>query len=380
MRGILFAVLLSILVSGCASFAEYRDPPPKTAQIVRNVTCELRDAIRQNASAKSWLLKQRKKGWVVKLTFDLSVDQRGEIATGDSTWVFPLNMGATFGLTAGAGVTGTGNRYESLAFDHALQQLDTDPHLASCPTEQQSRFAQLGGHIGIADLIARADLSRKETTVEDALSSLIYRIEFIVAKSANVAGRFNLIPIGTEKTFSAAPRWSGTRTDTQKLTMSFSLPDADKEEEICPVMVDEDWPAEARRKCPAPVYTVEVKVACQLLNASACKARPDCTAPPKGEGPVCIPACSVLGEKQCKARSGACSWDAGSLKCTNAGDGVLKYGLRPSREKNVYRYTPRAPAATSPSSSSSLTESDRAKLDNVQTRAILQDLQRVRDR
>lgn len=398
------ACVAGLALAGCASLAEYRDEPPKTAEIVRNIRCELIEVI-QSDKRYDWLLTEKGKGWTVKLSFDFLVDQNGEISTGDNTWVFPMNQGATFLLTLGGGVTGTGNRRENIEFDHALKDLvpEPQPQNLGCYGPRGGRLAQLGGNIGIADLIERATLAKglsandaslsmkdhaslSKTTDDTSLSKMTYFVEFIVKKTANLSPKFNLIPIGKEKTFTSVPRWNGTRTDTQRLTITFNAPEKEKEAEVCPVMSDAlaGWPnlAEPRRKCPMPVYEVAVRPSCRILQLDTqCKQREkdgDCALLPVKDHPEelkCEFACRLLNKKECDAREGDCKWnDAEDRKQCEAKPSSQKKPqfrfLSVDDNKPRRLFVPR-PATTS---SGGLSQSDKDALDRAAARGLLESI------
>jgi hypothetical protein len=380
-RVVLASVAASVLV-GCATLGEYRDNAVKTADVVRHVRCELREAVGRDMGPNNWLLTEKGKGWNVKLSFDLSVDHSGDISTGDNTWIFPMNPPGTFSLTFGAGLTGTGNRRENIEFDQSLRKLDGDKKL-DCPDENLGRHAQLSGYLGIDDLIERASRSKDLVMQNADLSKLSYVIEFIVKKTANLAPKFNLIPIGEKKTFTGSAKWTGTRTDTQKLTLTFAPPADEKAEEICPVVPDglEDWPklVEPRRTCPTAFYEVKVKPACQILpQPTDCTARDDCALVTRGDSRVCLPACGMLTERKCKERTAdGCSWKAD--RCVDTG------ALRPqaaTRRRSEDRAPKpyRALSVPESSSPSGISPADRARLDNNTVRDLLQDIQRNQQR
>lgn len=283
-RAVVVCFVLSV-IAGCATLPEYRDEPITTADVVRHVRCELRDALR--SSGNEWLTANK---WNVKLSFTFDLQQSGEISTGDNGWTFPLNQGATFVASFTAGLTGTGNRTENIEFDQNLPFLKDDQTLP-CPKEDLGRFDQLGGYLGIADLLERGSLSRDLTpTQATSISKLAYTVEFIVKKNANLNPKFNMIPIGKEKLFSGSAKWMGSFSDTQKLILTFTPP-ADKPEAPCPVSSDVagGWPTD---KCPAPVYVVEVKRPCVALAEDKCKRRNDCrwnTTPAPGACASTIP-------------------------------------------------------------------------------------------
>jgi hypothetical protein len=339
---VLFASI-AFFVAGCSTLPEYRDEPIKTADVVRHVRCELRDAIRSDPGGNRWLLTDKNKGWNVKLSFDLWVDHSGEVSTGDNVWVFPLNHGATFLLTLGGGVTGSGNRRENIEFDQRLQRLEGDTSLY-CPDEVLDRHGKLRGYLGIEDLIQRASRSREVTVNNAELSKLSYTLEFLVRKTGGLTTRFNLIPIGKEKTYTGTPRLIGAHTDTQRLTLTFAPPAADPRIEACAVVPDGgEWPDPSA--CPIAVYEVSAKpAACGVLtDQRKCSRRPDCAWVAAGNGSVC------------QEKSGTA--ERRSLP-----------GVRSAAPRAIERAIPSA-------GGSGLTPADRAALDNANTRGLLQDIE-----
>ena len=342
------ACLVAAVMAGCATLPTYRDDPVKTAEVVRHVRCELRDAIRADPGGNRWLLNDKRKGWNVKLSFDLWVDHSGDVSTGDNVWVFPFHHGATFLLTLSGGVTGTGNRRENIEFDQKLQKLESDANL-DCPEEDLGRFAQLSGYLGIADLIERASRSKEVARDNAELSKLAYTLEFVVRKTGGLTTRFNLIPTGKEKTFTGTPRLIGSRSDTQRLTLTFAPPASDPRVEACAVVQDgSDWPDPSA--CPIAVYTVDAKPApcSQLTDENKCKRRNDCT---------------WGGDKMCRV--------------TRASGGApeTRRMSPPSPEPTTRSAAPPVVRAAPPSSSSGLTPADKANLDNANTRGLLQDIE-----
>jgi hypothetical protein len=289
------------------------------------------------------------KGWGAKLSFTFEVNHNGELSTGDDTWVFPLNMGATFSVALTGQFTGTGNRKENIEFDQSLKKLAEDSKLALECSErgQAGRFARLGGYLGIDDLIERAHLSRGEAY--DDYSKLTYDLEFTIKKNASLTPRFSLVPIGKEKFFTGSMKWAGTRTDTQKLGLTFTAPDEPKKPASCAVVPLDPagWPDPST--CPTVVYRVDAKPApCKNLNKTQCEARSQLDTPPR-------------------------------LKCTwvKAGEegACTAPGVAASDERARGSFVARSPRSTGPTSGSGLDPADKAKLDNAQTRSLLQDIQ-----
>ena len=237
----LLACVASSIIAGCATLPSYREDAVSTAEIVRHIKCELRDAVWSHPG-NEWA-----RTWKAGLVLTLEVFHTGGIDS-DNTWVFPLNQGATFILGVTGGFSGQANRTERISFNESLVALNTDPKLL-CLDERTHINARLGGELGIADLLERTGRTRDIANLTN-LIQMDYNLDFVIKKAAGLAPRFNLIPIGKEKTFSGGLRWAGGSNDTQTLKITL-IPPAERERP----------PACARElvdgKCPLPVYIVE---------------------------------------------------------------------------------------------------------------------------
>ena len=68
---VVLACIFSSAIAGCATLPEYREDAINTADIVRNIKCELRDAAWEDP-ANSWV-----QSWSAVLTLSLIVDHNG---------------------------------------------------------------------------------------------------------------------------------------------------------------------------------------------------------------------------------------------------------------------------------------------------------------
>jgi len=93
-------------------------------------------------------------------------------------------------------------------------------------------------------------LAARETSNLTNLTQMDYNLDFVIKKAAGLAPRFNLIPIGKEKTFSGGLRWAGASNDTQTLKITL-IPPAERERPVACARELVDG------KCPLPVYIVE---------------------------------------------------------------------------------------------------------------------------
>jgi hypothetical protein len=361
------ACAVASVIAGCATLPEFHEPPPTTAEIVRHVRCELRDALK--IPGNEWLTDP--KTWLVKLSFTFDIQHSGDVST-DNNFTFPLNAGATFGINFTGGVTGTGNRTENMEFDQRLQQLRDDKSL-HCPDEQLGRYDRLAGYLGIADLLERASRSREKTPMQaGSISKLAYTVEFIIKRNGTVTPKFNLIPIGTEKAYTGSAKWLGSRSDTQKLVLTFT-PSPDKEEDCDVVVADLGAPWMAPRRCPAPVYQVNVRPACGIIPFDTmCKDRKDCALPPGSKS--CLPACHVLFEKkQCDARKQDCVWDAHGKSCAMSEAEKRRVAKEEALQKSrprALQLTPRSLVVAPPAAQGGLSPRELDTLDRASSRTI----------
>jgi hypothetical protein len=237
----LLACVVSLAVAGCATLPSYRDDALSTADVVRHIKCELRDAAWAHPG-NEWV-----RTWKAGLVLTLEAFHNGGLDS-DNTWVFPLNHGATFVLALTGGFSGQANRTERISFNESIAFLNSDPQLL-CSNEEPARFARLGGELGIADLLERTGRTRDVAHLTN-LTQMDYNLDFVIKKAAGLNPRFNLVPIGKEKTFSGGLRWAGSTSDTQTLKITL-IPPAERAR----------GPTCARElvdgQCPLPVYIIE---------------------------------------------------------------------------------------------------------------------------
>jgi hypothetical protein len=231
--------MLWATVSACAALPEYREPPITTAEVILNIKCELRDAVWAHP-AHGWV-----RDWNAGLVVSLLIDHSGGVDA-DANLVFPLNQGATFPLALFGGVAGSANRTERIDFNENLTDLRYR-HDLQCSDEEKGRYARLGGRIGIEDLFARVTHARDLANINP--KELNYNLDFVIRASASATPRFNLVPIGPEKTLTASIRGTASRTDTHTLKIVLQPP---QRVASCPV------PLAHGGRCPTPVYLVDV--------------------------------------------------------------------------------------------------------------------------
>jgi len=264
------AAVAASVIAGCATLPSYREDALTTADVIRHIKCELRDA--------TWLQPGNEwvQEWIAGLIFTLDVNHNGGLDT-DNTWVFPLNQGALFSINLIGGFSGQATRTERITFQEPLAALESDMR-PLCLHEDTDRHARLGGKLGIADLLERAGQSKVSAHINP--TELAYNLEFVIKKNAGVAPRFSLIPIGKEKTFSGSLRWTGSFTDTQSLKLTLT-PRAD----TCDIAL-------VNGQCPSPVYRVTARPEpplCRTLNEPKCKVRGDCFWVGEGVRGTCKP-------------------------------------------------------------------------------------------
>jgi hypothetical protein len=234
----MFILAASLLVAGCATLPEYREPPISTADVILNIKCELRDAAWSDP-ANSWVRE-----WNAGLIISLLIDHNGFVDA-DASFVFPLNQGATFPLALFGGLNGSANRTERIDFKENLTDLRNKLDLP-CSRDEPSHRARLGGKIGIEDLFARVTHAKDLAKINP--KELNYNLDFVIRASASATPRFNMIPIGPEKTFTGSIKVGGSRTDTHTLKIVLQPPERVAG---CPVPL-------SFGRCPTPVYNVDV--------------------------------------------------------------------------------------------------------------------------
>lgn len=228
--------LASFMLVGCATLPDYKEDPVTTAEVIRHIKCEIRDAVRSPENA--WLKK-----WNVGIVVTLEAMHSGGL-DGDATWVLPLNPGIlTIALTSG--FSGQATREEKIDFKESLGALATDRRLF-CPEDDPGdvRHALLGGRLGILDLFWRAGASRQIANIRPKIMN--YNLDFLIKKDASASPKFSMIPIGKNATFAGGIKWTGSRRHTNSLDITLTPDPAP-----CPVDVANG------DVCPIPVYTVE---------------------------------------------------------------------------------------------------------------------------
>ena len=232
------ALVSLLLLTGCATLPEYREPPISTAEVILNIKCELRDAAWSNPE-NMWVRE-----WNAGLVLSLLIDHNGGVDA-DASVVFPLSQGATFPLALFGGATGSANRTERIDFKENLTDL-RNKHDLQCSRERPDRHARLGGRLGIEDLFARVTHAKEIAKINP--KELNYNLDFVIRASASATPKFNLIPIGPEKTFTGSLKVGASRTDTHTLKIVLQPPERLAG---CPVPL-------SFGRCPTPVYNVDI--------------------------------------------------------------------------------------------------------------------------
>src|SRR5262245_58572200 len=201
-------VALSML-AGCATLPSYRDDAVSTAEIVRHIKCELREAA-WSKPGHEWLHT-----WNAALVFSLEVFHNGE-AGADTAVVLPIAHGGSFLANLTGGMSGQATRTERISFNESLAALRADRALR-CEDRDTERYGRLGGRLGIADLFERAGRTRKLANLT-GLTQLDYNLDFIIKNNAGLEPRFLVVPIGNDRTIGGGLKLTGSNSDTQTLS------------------------------------------------------------------------------------------------------------------------------------------------------------------
>lgn len=232
----LYCGIASLSIAGCVGLPQYFHDSVTTAEVVRHVRCEMRNAVRAQGP-DAWIAK-----WNAAFIFEFEVFQTAG-ADADTTFVFPLNQGATFPLAAAAGFTGNGTRTERIYYDEKLAAIK---EFKKCSPEEGVRGTGLGGSLGIGDLFQRAERSLRQAELSDEnLTQLDYNVNYVLKATGSVTPKFQLVPIGPERTFTGSLKLGGEYRDTQLLKITLKPP---KKKEKC------EYPT--REGCATPVFVV----------------------------------------------------------------------------------------------------------------------------
>lgn len=207
-------VALSML-AGCATLPSYRDDAVSTAEIVRHIKCELREAA-WSKPGHEWLHT-----WNAALVFSLEVFHNGEVGA-DTAVVLPITHGGSFLANLTGGMSGQATRTERISFNESLAALRADRALR-CQDRDTERYGRLGGRLGIADLFERAGRTRKLANLT-GLTQLDYNLDFIIKNNAGLEPRFLVVPIGNDRTIGGGLKLTGSNSDTQTLKLTLVPP------------------------------------------------------------------------------------------------------------------------------------------------------------
>lgn len=232
----LVAAVIPLSLGGCATLPEMQEDAVETAEVVRNIKCEFRDAVWQGKSPHDWLA-----GWNGAFVVTLAVNHKGT-GTVDSNLVHPLNVGGNFSLPIVFTGYGEATRTEKITFKEKIADLKEVKSI-KCPSDPgiDKRHALLGGEIGIADLLDRAREARKVAGIRP--SNLDYTLNFRIVKTGNIGPRFSLVPVGVN-TLTAGAKWEGNRERTHTLNVTLQpnppeclFKDLEKRTGVCPDFV-----------------------------------------------------------------------------------------------------------------------------------------------
>lgn len=211
------AIASLTLLSGCVRTPEFREDVLTTTDVVLNIKCELRNALRKARPHSGWLTTPDK-SWSAGFTVTLNVVARSDLGA-DAGFVFPLTPGIfTVAFTAGGYTQATRtetfdfteNLGELLAFDLCPQDIVNHHHIL------------LEGRLGFEDILARVLASRDIAKLQ--LTSLAYNLDFDIEKGATANPSFSLIPIGASNIFGGGLSLAAKRTNSNTLRVVFSPP------------------------------------------------------------------------------------------------------------------------------------------------------------
>jgi hypothetical protein len=225
-------------VFGCTSLPDMPQDGITTADVIRSIKCELRDAVWRERPTK-YLAAD----WNAGIILTLAVYQNGG-ADGEASWVVPLTPGVFTGALSFQ-LVGEATRTERIEFQEKLSALRANQNLdCRSPADKDSRVL-LGGHLGIRDIVERTDAAIKVADITP--KQLDYNLSFVIKRNGSATPRFSMIPVGGDRTFSGNAKISGVRNDTHdlKITLTKASPKA-----TCPVKL-------ANGECPIPVYVVQ---------------------------------------------------------------------------------------------------------------------------
>ena len=231
------AIASLILLSGCVQTPEFREDVLTTTDVVLNVKCELRNALRKMRPQSGWLTTPGK-SWAAGFTQTLNVVARADLGAA-AGFTFPLTPGV-FTVAFGAGGYTQATRTETFDFTENLGELLA---FDRCPGDiVNDHYILLEGRLGFEDILASALASRDIAKVK--LTSFAYNLDFDIEKGGGASPSFSLIPIGASNTFGGGITFAAKRTNSNTLRVVFSppvlslcLPEVLEKFKVCPQLV-----------------------------------------------------------------------------------------------------------------------------------------------
>lgn len=199
------------------SLITFREGVLNTTDVVLNVKCELRNALRKARPHSGWLTTPGK-SWSAGFTLTLNVVARADLGA-EAGFTFPLTPGV-FTVAFGTGGYTQATRTETFDFTENLGELLA---FDRCPGDiVNDHYILFEGRLGFEDILARVLASRDIAKVK--LTSLAYNLDFDIEKGGSASPSFSLIPIGASNTFGGGITLAAKRTDSNTLRVVFSPP------------------------------------------------------------------------------------------------------------------------------------------------------------
>lgn len=210
MRKFASLTVLSIF-SGCGSVpAPHADYGVSVADIVNNISCELRDAARNVP-----FIRKSPNGWLagIDMTLQVVAETGGEA---DANLNVPLVPQGLL-VTASGKHSGKADRQSTFSFNVDL----THPEKIQCnePTTAAMDGQRLRGNLGIKQWLLNMDKTIAGTEIKP--DKVGYVLEFTVSNSGSGGPAISLIPVGNS-TLGSGLTLTASRDDVQNMTIAYT--------------------------------------------------------------------------------------------------------------------------------------------------------------
>lgn len=209
MKRIVWGAVSLVFLSSCSTLPKHSDSDAVSVEdIVYNVRCELRDAVKAAP-----FLTSDTYGWTAGADLSLQVvaSADGSVNAETST---PLKPGS-FVPSLGFKHAGTADRTVSVGFKENLKALKP----IVCTQGNRGTKTRLQGELGIRQWVASLQAATDATQITPEKAG--YILEFTIETSGNLGPSFKVLPLGTSS-LDIGATLTGSRKNVNRLVIAFT--------------------------------------------------------------------------------------------------------------------------------------------------------------